>query len=86
MRTAEPDIRSLFKPKSIAVIGASRRTCKIGYKILDNIVSGGYPGRIYPVNSRGRRSSDFRVQRRSRVEGEVDIGVIAVPAKFVFAW
>ncbi len=85
MRTDEPDIRFLFKPKSIAVIGASRDTRKIGYKILDNIVSGGYPGRIYPVNSRGEEILGLRGYKDVReVEDEVDIGVIVVPAKFVF--
>ncbi len=85
MRTAEPDIRSLFKPKSIAVIGASRDTRKIGYKILDNIVSGGYSGKIYPVNSRGEEILGLQGYKDVReVEDEVDIGVIAVPAKFVF--
>ena len=85
MRRKEPDIRSLFSPRSIAVIGASLDTRKIGYKILDNIVSGGYPGRVYPVNSKGDEILGLRGYKDIReIEDEVDIGVIVVPAKFVF--
>jgi len=53
MREKEPDITYLLEPRSVAVIGASHDQRKIGYKILDNIVSGGYPGKVYPVNPRG---------------------------------
>jgi acetyl coenzyme A synthetase (ADP forming)-like protein len=85
MRRDEPDIRYLFKPRSVAVIGASPDTRKIGYKILDNIVSGGYPGRIYPVNSRGDQILGLRGYKDiGEVENEVDVGVIVVPAKSVF--
>ena len=48
-----PEIKHLFEPRTIAVIGASHDPSKIGYKILDNILSGGYSGRVFPVNPRG---------------------------------
>ncbi|MCX5908177.1 MAG: acetyl CoA synthetase, partial [Deltaproteobacteria bacterium] len=38
----EPDIKYLFEPRSIAIIGASQDKKKIGYSIVNNIVSGGY--------------------------------------------
>ncbi|MBI4970500.1 MAG: acetate--CoA ligase family protein [Candidatus Omnitrophica bacterium] len=41
---------SIFKPKSIAVIGASRRESAVGHAVFKNILSGGYKGIIYPVN------------------------------------
>ena len=44
------DIKYLFEPRSVAVVGASHNVEKIGYKILQNIVEGGYEGRILPVN------------------------------------
>ncbi len=85
MRMAEPDIQYLFQPRSIAVIGASRDTSKIGYKILDNILSGGYQGRVYPVNSKGDEILGLRGYKDIReIEDEVDVGIIVVPAKFVF--
>jgi acetyltransferase len=53
MRENEPDIKYLFEPRSVAVIGASHDQSKIGYKVLDNIISGGYQGKVYPINPKG---------------------------------
>ena len=39
-----------FKPKSIAVIGASKNTTKIGHAALKNILISDYECKIYPIN------------------------------------
>ncbi len=44
------NLRPLFEPRSIAVIGASRRPEAVGYAILNNLISGGFKGKIFPVN------------------------------------
>ncbi|MBU9889318.1 MAG: acetate--CoA ligase family protein [Candidatus Omnitrophica bacterium] len=44
------DLKALFEPQSVAVIGASRRTESVGYAILKNLAQGGYKGKVYPVN------------------------------------
>ncbi|HNX68550.1 MAG TPA: acetate--CoA ligase family protein [Candidatus Omnitrophota bacterium] len=44
------DLKALFEPQSIAVIGASRRVEAVGYAILKNLIGTGYKGKIYPVN------------------------------------
>jgi acetyltransferase len=41
---------SLLRPKSIAVVGASRTPSTIGWQILDNLLRHGYTGAVYPVN------------------------------------
>ena len=41
---------AFFQPRSIAVIGASRRPDTIGYQIVDNLLRHGYTGVVYPVN------------------------------------
>ena len=43
-------LRPLLQPKSIAIIGASRTPGKSGYRVLQNLINGGFPGRIFPVN------------------------------------
>ncbi len=53
MKNNYPDIKHLFEPESIAIIGASHDKDKIGSKVVENILSGGYKGRVYPVNPRG---------------------------------
>jgi acyl-CoA synthetase (NDP forming) len=44
------DSVDLFRPRNIAVIGASREPGKVGYAVLKNIIDSGFQGKIYPVN------------------------------------
>ena len=37
-------------PNSIAVVGVSKEKSKIGSVIYNNVIEGGYRGKIYPVN------------------------------------
>jgi len=48
--TTNSDISYFFKPKSIAVIGASATPGKVGYNVLKNIIDSGYKGKLYPIN------------------------------------
>ncbi|HOW59583.1 MAG TPA: acetate--CoA ligase family protein [Candidatus Omnitrophota bacterium] len=50
MTSKKKDLKALFEPQVIAVVGASRRTEAVGYAILKNLLQTGYKGRIYPVN------------------------------------
>jgi len=43
-------MEKFFTPKSIAIIGASNKSGKIGNLIVDNLVKQGYLGKIYPIN------------------------------------
>jgi len=80
------DIDYLFEPRGVAVIGASQNSAKIGYRIVENIVQRGYKGQIYPINPKGGEVLGLKVYPDlSAVEGEVDIAVITIPARFVFA-
>ncbi len=73
-----------FKPKSIAVIGASRKPEKIGYQLLRSIVIGGFEGKIYPVNPKAKEIMGLKAYASVLdVPGEVDLAVIAVPAPVV---
>ncbi|MEA2270060.1 MAG: hypothetical protein QOD55_2295 [Solirubrobacteraceae bacterium] len=47
------DLQPLLEPETVAVIGASASPEKPGHLLLKNIVDGGFPGRIYPINPRG---------------------------------
>ncbi|MCF2143706.1 MAG: acetate--CoA ligase family protein [Candidatus Heimdallarchaeota archaeon] len=74
----------MFKPKSIAVIGASKKPGKIGYEIMDNIISYGFKGELYPINLRETEILGKKVYRSiSDVPGEVDFAIISIPAKYV---
>ncbi len=74
----------LFYPKSIAVIGASSREKTVGNDVVKNLVQQGYQGQIYPINPKidelyGRKA----YHEVTEVEGEIDLVVVAIPAKFV---
>ncbi|MCE7745826.1 MAG: acetyl CoA synthetase, partial [Candidatus Heimdallarchaeota archaeon] len=76
----------MFEPKNIAVIGASKKPGKIGYEIMDNIISYGFKGEIYPINLRETEILGKKVYKSiSDVPGEIDFAVISIPAKFVHA-
>jgi acyl-CoA synthetase (NDP forming) len=48
-----PDLKPLFAPRSVTVIGASEDPLKWGGSLLLNLIDGGFAGPIYPVNRRG---------------------------------
>ncbi len=78
------EMRSLFEPRAIAVIGASTNPEKIGYRVVENIVRSGYPGEVFPINPRGGEVVGLRARKDiDEVEGEVDVAVIAIPAERV---
>jgi acetyl coenzyme A synthetase (ADP forming)-like protein len=75
---------AIFRPRSIAVVGASRRADTIGYQIVDNLLRHGYTGVVYPVNPKA--SAIHSVQAYPTVgaiPGEVDLAVIVVPKDLV---
>lgn len=77
-------LNNFFKPKSIAVIGASRTPGKVGYDILKNIIQYGYDGSVYPINPGaaeilGRKS----YPSLQDVPESIDLAVIVVPSKNV---
>jgi acetate---CoA ligase (ADP-forming) len=79
-----PRLDPLFRPRSIAVIGASRREGSIGYQILDNLVRYGYKGAVYPVNPSAPAVHSIRTYPSvGAIPDPVDLAVIAVPAVHV---
>jgi len=77
-------VAAILHPRTIAVIGASRRRNSIGSQLLERIVAAGFTGEIHPVNPNVRT-----LRRRTAypsvaaVPGRVDLAVIAVPAHAV---
>jgi acetyl coenzyme A synthetase (ADP forming)-like protein len=77
-------MEKLFKPRSVAVIGASANTEKLGYKIMSNIISSGYQGKLYPVTPKGGEVLGRKAYKSLlEIEGEVDFIAIVVRVDFV---
>ncbi len=74
----------LFRPDSVAVIGASRNPGTIGYQVVDNLLRHGYRGVIYPVNPHARAIHSIQAYPSiSAVPGKVDMAVVVVPKELV---
>ena len=44
------NLDKIFRPKSIAIVGASERKPSIGSTLMRNLIEGGFPGAIHPIN------------------------------------
>jgi len=78
------NLDKIFKPKSIAVIGASEKIGSPGYRVFRNLIGSGYDGVVYPVNP--NRESVQGVQAYPTVidvPKVVDLAIIITPAKTV---
>jgi len=78
------NLDKIFKPDSIAVIGASNNIGTAGYRIFRNLIGSGYEGVVYPVNIKNK--SIQGVQAYSSIDDlpiVVDLAIIAIPSKLV---
>ena len=80
------DLNKMFKPDSVAVIGASNTPGKVGYIIIDNIISGGYKGKVYPINPKSGEIQGLKAYENIKdVPEKVDLVIMSIPAAFVNA-
>ena len=81
---AKRNLDPIFKPTSIAVIGASRNPDKVGHVILDNFVKSGYGGELYPVNPNADEILGLKSYKSVLdIKKKPDMAVIAIPAEAV---
>ncbi|MFC4119844.1 GNAT family N-acetyltransferase [Nonomuraea zeae] len=71
----------VLAPRSVAVIGASRDERAVGHKVLRNLIDGGFPGPLYPVNPNAAEVAGLACH--ARVPAGADLAVVAVPARHV---
>ena len=77
-------LEAFFKPRSIAVIGASREQEKVGHRVFRNIMDSGFQGGLYPINPKATEILGTKCYPNVlEVPDEIDLAVIAVPAKIV---
>uniref|UniRef100_A0A7C4M2Y5 CoA-binding protein n=1 Tax=candidate division CPR3 bacterium TaxID=2268181 RepID=A0A7C4M2Y5_UNCC3 len=78
--------KNIFKPRSIAIIGASEKRKKLGYQVLKNIIDGGYKGKIYPVNINPKQKKILGLKSYTsvlKIPGKIDAAVFLIPSTFV---
>ena len=77
-------MRPVLMPASVAVIGASRRPGSVGRVILQNLIDGGFPGPVYPVNPGAAELDGIAcLPSAAALPEQVDLAVITVPAAAV---
>jgi len=76
-----------FNPRSVAVVGASNSPEKLGRQILDNIIKGGFKGKIYPINLKEKTIAGLKAYASLNdlppTSAASLLAVIAIPAPFV---
>lgn len=78
------DLRALFSPQSIAVIGASTRPGSVGNGLTENLTKNGFRGKIYPINPKATTLFDLPCYPNiSAIADEVDLVIIIIPAVHV---
>jgi acetyl coenzyme A synthetase (ADP forming)-like protein len=77
-------LEAIFKPKSVAVIGASTRRGTIGRETLHNILVAEFNGKVFPVNPKASVIHSIKAYSTILdVPDAVDLAIIIVPKQFV---
>ena len=73
-------LRPFFTPRSVAVIGASRRRGSIGGELFRNILAADFAGAAYPVNRSGEPVAGVRAYGSvEEIADPIDLAVICLP-------
>jgi len=79
-RVKRSGLDAIWRPRSVAVVGASSRVGSIGREVLKNLVAGDFAGKVFPVNSARDVVLAMKAYRRvSDIPDPVDLAVIVVP-------
>jgi len=73
------NLKRLFNPQSIAIVGASADTNKAGYQAVNSLR--GFPGKLYPINPKATEIAGFPAYPSIAAIGRpVDLVILAIPA------
>jgi len=80
-------LKYFFNPRAVAIVGASSNPEKLGRQILDNVVQGGFKGRVYPINLKEKkiagRTAYASLSALPRASWATLLVIIAIPAPLV---
>lgn len=79
------NLSKLLNPKSIAIVGASQNADSVSYKLLKNIISGGYTGKVFPINPKYDDVQSLKCYKSiSELPTVPDLSIIVIPAAAVY--
>lgn len=77
-------LESLFRPKKVAVIGASSKELSIGNRVIKNLIDFGFTGEIYPINPKADEIRGLKAFKSiTDCPDDIDVVHMVIPAKFV---
>jgi acetyl coenzyme A synthetase (ADP forming)-like protein len=77
-------LEAIFRPNSVAVIGASNRVGTVGHDLFRNILLSGYSGTLYPVNPKAASIAGVHAYKSvGEIPDDIDLALIMVPATAV---
>ncbi|MBW2135365.1 MAG: acetate--CoA ligase family protein [Deltaproteobacteria bacterium] len=80
----ENRLEAIFKPQSVAVIGASTVPGKLGHDILANLMGAGFAGPIYPINPKAKEILGLKVYKQiGDTPSPPELAVVVIPAHAV---
>jgi acetyltransferase len=75
---------AFFRPRQVAVVGASSQPGKVGYDVLANLLGNGFQGQVIPVNPHGGEILGAPVLKSiHELPPDLDLAVVAVQAALV---
>ena len=84
LRMEQNPLEVMFKPKSVAVVGATERAGSVARTILWNLISTSFGGTIFPVNPKYNSILGIKAYPSvAAIPDQVDLAVIVTPAKTV---
>jgi acetyl coenzyme A synthetase (ADP forming)-like protein len=87
VRTARPHpmgLKEIVSPSSVAVLGASNREGSVGSAVMQNILQGGFRGKVYAVNPSSDKIHGLQSYRSIlQIDDTVDLAVIITPSRTV---
>jgi acetyl-CoA synthetase (ADP-forming) len=84
MLPSKGNLGVLFRPRNVAVIGASRNPGKLGYHVMKSLTEGGFKGGVFPINPKetglfGAKAYPSLLE----VPEDIDLAVVVLPAQAV---
>jgi acetate---CoA ligase (ADP-forming) len=74
----------IFKPRSIAVIGASRHKGSIGREMMHNLIEYEFNGKVFPVNPKADVIHSMKVYDTVlQIYDDIDLAIVVVPKQHV---
>ena len=77
-------LEKVMRPRSVAVVGASKLETKRGYQTIRSLLNEKYEGQIYPINPKETNILGIHCYKEiSEIQEPVDVALIATPAATV---